>query len=522
MIIIVRMGRIKHFIFGLLILMYSSCSSEDPIEIVDLDNQPQIISFSFKKENNPTLESDIECNIEGNNISVFVPQLKTDSLVPTFEGYYKYIIVGDEEQTSGISCHNFNNTIHYEVFSYDGEKTVYNVEILGYNGVPIIEIETENSKEINSIDDYVNGLITIKNSPRNGVIVDSIQIRGRGNATWTDYPKKPYKFKFKNKQSPFNFPENKDWVLLAEYCDKSLLRTAWMCEVSKALEIDYTVNYQHVELFVNNEYKGTYLLTDQVEKGKNRVNIEDDGFLIEDDARYEREPLYFTSESFKYNYTFKYPKATKGKIVVGDENYVFIQKYINNLEQSLKLISEGSQTYRDYIDAESFAKWFVAMEFTGNLEPNLFYVLPSRSAKLKIMPVWDAEWSLGLAAQGNPDNPWGWYFPPSEPKRDVEIWSQKKYFEYLMKDEYFKGLVNEEWNRFKNFIPEINKKLDSLSSTLIYTQTDNFSKWPILNEYVGAGLIALGSWQAEVDYINNFIGFRSQWFNSYVNNGDEY
>ena len=104
------------------------------------------------------------------------------------------------------------------------------------NGIPIIEISTENSQPVESKEKYIKGSIKVVNSLNLGEeIIDSCQIRGRGNATWKDYPKKPYKIKFYNKQGLFGFPANKDWVLLAEYCDKSLLRTAYMCEVSKAV-----------------------------------------------------------------------------------------------------------------------------------------------------------------------------------------------------------------------------------------------------------------------------------------------
>ena len=94
--------------------------------------------------------------------------------------------------------------------------------------------------------------------------------RGRGNYTRDGYPKKPYKIKFDEKQAVCGFPANKDWVLLSDYCDKSLLRTACMCDISEALQIDYPVRYRHVHLYLNGEYKGVYLLTDQIERKSGR------------------------------------------------------------------------------------------------------------------------------------------------------------------------------------------------------------------------------------------------------------
>ena len=136
---------------------------------------------------------------------------------------------------------------------------------------PTINIVTKDSVAVTSKVDDLEATIRITEPKFWGEVETTCRIRGRGNATWKDYPKKPYKIKLDVKMSLFGFPENRDWVLLAEYCDKSLLRTAYMCEVSKAIGIDYTVNYQHVSLIINGEYQGVYVLTDQVEKGKNRV-----------------------------------------------------------------------------------------------------------------------------------------------------------------------------------------------------------------------------------------------------------
>ena len=109
-----------------------------------------------------------------------------------------------------------------------------------------------------------------------------------------------------------------------------------------------------------------------MEKAKNRVKVEEDGYFIEDDSYYHEEPLFFTS-SLGYNYTFKYPNSEKGKIIENDDNFNFIKDGINDIEKALQLIPEDCETYKNLIDIESFAKWYVVAEVTGNWEPNLFY-----------------------------------------------------------------------------------------------------------------------------------------------------
>lgn len=134
-----------------------------------------------------------------------------------------------------------------------------------------------------------------------------------------------------------------------------------------------------------------------------------------------------------------------------------------------------------------------------------------------MMPMWDAEWSLGLASQGNSEDPWGWYRPPYPPLHgDVNIWNNRKYFVYLFKDEFFVNEVRKVWCDFLQHIPELKRILSSKKDDIKYAQKCNFERWPILNEYVAVGLVALGSWEAEVEYINNYFNSRVQWLNTFL------
>lgn len=81
----------------------------------------------------------------------------------------------------------------------------------------------------------------------------------------------------------------------------------------------YTKDGRNVES--KDEYLGIYVLTDQVEKKKNRVDIEDDGFLFENDNYFWSEPLNFMTERRGYWYTFKYPDPEDGEIIAGVENF---------------------------------------------------------------------------------------------------------------------------------------------------------------------------------------------------------
>ena len=60
--------------------------------------------------------------------------------------------------------------------------------------------------------------------------------------------------------------------------------------------MDFFIHYQHVQLYLNGEYMGVYLLSDHIEKAKERVNIEDDGYLLKYDGYYYESPLFLVTD----------------------------------------------------------------------------------------------------------------------------------------------------------------------------------------------------------------------------------
>ena len=103
-------------------------------------------------------------------------------------------------------------------------------------------------------------------------------VRVRGNWT-TYYPKKPLRIRFAEKQSVLTLhdgEELKNWVLLAEYKDPSLLRNKTALSISRELlgtDGYYAADAALVELEINGEYWGVYLLTEQQEVGKHRIAV---------------------------------------------------------------------------------------------------------------------------------------------------------------------------------------------------------------------------------------------------------
>lgn len=381
-------------------------------------------------------------------------------------------------------------------------------EVAECSGLPLVFVNNTDREPVVSKDAWLEGTsYAIVYS--DGTVFDAPgKIKGRGNSTW-NYDKKPYAVKFEKKQKPFGFPANKNWVLLAESCDPSLLRTAYMCAISKATDIEWTINYQYVNLFLNGEYMGVYVFTDKVEKSENRINIKKDGFIIEDDNFYEKENLYFvTYKGLGRPYTFKYPDDEKD-IVRGDDNYLFIESFMNQLESSLMVLPDNHDDikYMDYLDVTSFAKYHVANEVFMNFDPNRYYVLPSRQSKLKMMPLWDSEWSMGSWITSWHDNPY--------PIEENTFWENMYFFNYLMKSPAFKEAVKAEWALFMTNVQQVKDEVENVRLMIAKAQVANFKKWPSTGRPMN---YSVKSWQEEVERVNTFFDERVTWMDNRINN----
>lgn len=433
---------------------------------------PYFVQFSFLKDNNLELDKDYVFNINSQNndtLKIFIPgNISLEKLCPHFKGEYKSVFVDDIEQIPGVSRPDFSHQIVYTLYGRNGNySSKFVVIVTTKHGIPVVDINTGGKAESISKEDYIPAEVHISNCPRYGDIIQSANIKGRGNWTWKAYPKKPYKIKFLKKESPFGWPADKEWTLLADYCDKSLLRTSCTSIVASLIGLSFPVHYKHVELFLDGEYQGIYTLTDVVEKSPNRISVSDDGFVLEDQEYYKNEPFYFTTQTKEINYTFEYPKPGKG-ISYGDDNYMFAENFMNSLEEHLTV---GSDKIDKFINLHSFAKWYIAAELTGNYEPNLYYVMANKGAPIELYPLWDAEWSFGITGWDDDKRIW-----LKDINWDDLIWANRKYFKELFKYQPFITAVQEEWRAFYAKEDTFETTISNIKDDIKLAQVYNFEK----------------------------------------------
>jgi len=373
-------------------------------------------------------------------------------------------------------------------------------------GLPVLYIETENEKAVDSKDEYVNASLIIKKEGET-ISENSLRIKGRGNATWS-YPKKPYKLKLDTKTSILGMEEAKDWVLLANYCDKTLLRTSIAFQLSRLMHFPWTPDDQFVEVVLNGEYLGNYQITEAIEQGSNRIDIPEQGFIFERDGYYEQEPKHFVSALRGYGYSFKNPDPEDD---LSDDQWHYIKNYMDEFESVLasETFADPQNGYRRYIDELSFVRWFIFQNILANMDTNVYLVKADMNdSKLSMGPVWDFEWSIGI----------GWYDGVRPRPADYYVWQLNAfYYDRLLQDPQFKAKVKELWNSIA-VTDDILQHIEETSQLIAKSQELNFKRWDIMNERVSVGGIPMGSYEKEVECDRQFFINHMNWLAGEISN----
>ncbi|AKP51835.1 CotH kinase family protein [Cyclobacterium amurskyense] len=377
----------------------------------------------------------------------------------------------------------------------------------GLSSLPSISINTEDLSPIVSKEEYVNGTFEIASEVEEENLVTNIEIRGRGNSTWA-FPKKPYQLKFSDKEKVLGIPKDKKWILLANYSDKTMLRNELAFELSRFSNLDWTPESRFVELSINNEYLGVYQITQKVEASSNRVEIGDDGYLLEVDqiSRLDPDDVHFQTSNYLFN--IKEPE-----LEFGEDKYILIQDHINLIENVLmgSNFTDPVEGYTKYIDVASFIDWYLINEITKNNDAIFFssvFLNYVPGGKLKMGPIWDYDISLGnIDYNGNETTDGFWV-------------KDATWFSRLFEDSEFVSKVK---SRFDHYYSNRDVFQANISSNAIYlnkAQQRNFTKWPILGEYVWPNYVYYPTYDEEVIYLNDWLAERLEWLKIAINELD--
>lgn len=496
-----------------MLLLLSRCS-KDSIEIVEKQETSPVVCCAFlsAEKNAFNLISDIYASIDDTTIVFLVLNLIVNTKFEAdivFQG--DALHYNDRTYVNGNSVPlNFDSPQNIRVVGYDGKEKNYALKLEFFTGLPVCWINIENRSPIVSKDEYVTGSFSIEYNCETRSFKDIeralVQIKGRGNSTWTEYPKKPYRLKFEKKQSLFGEPSDKSWVLLANYYDKTMLANHVAFCMGNDSRLDYTPSDNYCELVLNGVYQGTYQLSDKIKISKDRVNVGKDGFLLEIDgyAKQESDARWFSTNNLTQVINIKDPD-----VEYEDDSFEWVRYYFNKADSILysEDFLDKDKGWTQYFDFDSCVDYYLINEIVKNTDFvwwNAWMHL-SRGGKIIMGPLWDYDNAFGLYVRGGSEKPEGFWC------------KNQPWFARMFEDPQFVAAVKE---RFQFFYSKKNYYLNEINNCASYLERsveENDKKWHILYNPVFGNNEILGSYYNEVTTIKRWLDARFEWLNTAYN-----
>lgn len=394
--------------------------------------------------------------------------------------------------------------------------TIYNSKKIAsadltHSGLPVVIINTPNNQDITSKDEYVeNTLISVLQMDIMDEFCELTNMKGRGNSTWAA-PKKPYAIKFDKKKSLMDLPDDKSWVLLANYYDATLLRNDLAFFMGNEIStLDWTPHYQQADLILNGQYKGIYQLGEKVKISKKRVNVGDDGFLLEVDAKADANEVTFNVTHIGQPINIKEPD-----VVVDGEDYNYIVDYLTNADAVLFSENwlDAEDGYKKYIDMSSFVDWYLINEIAKNNDAAFYtscYMNLKRGSKLKMGPLWDFDIAFG-----------GYPWPEWAPNvNDVEGYHIKNvgWYNRMFQDPFFLSLVKERFNDFYSRKQDMLDHIDSKAAIIIEKVIEDNKLWGRITNKTASNEEVKVAYQEKVNQLKTWLSTRLEWLKTNLAN----
>jgi len=374
-----------------------------------------------------------------------------------------------------------------------------------YAGLPRLVIEADDFRQINNKETKVPAHLQFYGEKSPSSHISDLTIKGRGNSSFV-MTKYGYKIKLAEKDTVLGMPKDKEWDLVSNFRDKSMLRNYVTYQLAGILGDEYFPKCKFVELYLNRQYLGIYLLVEHVKVSEDRVDIpkNDSSFLFEKTSATSTDGVMLTS-SLGYIFKFCQPKEPS------DAAQKLLENHINDFEHFLrskniyKLDSIGK-----WIDIDDFIRYYWIQEFTKNIDGHrrsIFLTWEKNekdNAPIKMGPVWDFDLGYGNSA---------------DEKSGPEQWLIRKYGwdRFLFKSKDYETRVKEYWKKNRSTFVATLDSIDAMSERLAKASANEFKKWPVLdNNSDWPFLEKYDSYQDAVDALKSWIETRIQWIDENI------
>lgn len=368
---------------------------------------------------------------------------------------------------------------------------------------------------------YLNAVITVKD---NGTdkdtkhlkeFTDKVKIKVRGNSTANPTNgKKAYRLKFDKKLGAIKHDmlglgySARNWTLLANVFDHSMVRNALSYHLEKEVGMDFFPGYKFADVVINGNYRGTYQICDHVEIDKNRVNInEDTGWMLEFQGRGDMldKPLCFSKDGILMNIKNPEPADEKDEAQVAAV-IAPIQDWFTGTWKSKWTGSNVFDTqtgWRSVNDEESLIKFWIITELTGDYD-GWMTVKAYKEAdedKLHYGPVWDKDLAYGNYSGEKSDV----FISNTENSSSLTGYLK----EYLFKDPRFMAKAKARLKELLDggLVDRLCAKVDELGAIVAQTEELNNTKFP-RNVQVGQEITNYATYAEALEQLKTYLKTR--------------
>ncbi len=362
----------------------------------------------------------------------------------------------------------------------------------------------------------------------------SIEIRGSSSQS---FDKKSYSIELQTDTGTNNnvyilgFPRENDFVLNGPYSDKTLIRNVISYKVFEEMG-RWAPRTRFIELYINDDYRGIYVLTEKVKVDRWRVNVnqldaEDispeqisGGYILQIDRtnslasnEYWTSPVTPPYSQYPRN-TFEYYDPKIDELTSAQASYV--RNYVNDMDAVLASnnYKDPVSGYRPLLDVSSFVDYLILHEFNKDVDAyrlsTFFYKADiSRGGKLHAGPPWDYNLTFGnMYYGGDTKETYNWMYPYD---------AGRYWWPHLMKDPFFEDRVFCRWDGLKKTI--LNEEwmtalIDSCVNVMGASVDRNFERWPVLGVYVWPNDFIGLTYESEVYFLKNWISERLEWLDN--------
>lgn len=412
-----------------------------------------------------------------------------------------------------------NGDMEFTFHAIEGERVAYSdISLIGIyatpDELPKLTINVDMPFSDVTKDEWVTAKFTLTNGTMdfgsnefNGIG----EVKGRGNSSWKR-PKKGYSIKFDEAVSLLGIPETKKYAIIANYDDDSLIRNYITYKVSLMLNgLDYSPKCELVEVWLNGNYNGIYLLVERVDVEDTKLDLNNpaDGvelsgdYLIEKDIDgkidFNEDPWfnspYWANQSRDY-FVMQYPETQDPILQTRMLNY--LEDYITDVHNAIMGISDES--YTQYVDMDSWIDFIIMQEISKNIDGNLktsCYLYKLRDDdKLYMATLWDFDLAYGNADWDNADHDHNDFedCPSGTGVEDyMTINSSCPWFEHLYEgNEEFRNALMLRYAQYRDtIIPEMQRLINKQAAYLEKAAVRNDELW---NTNFADGISRLANW----------------------------